>query len=182
MNFTETPLKGSYLIDLELITDDRGFFSRYFCEGEFSSHGLNKDWPQINNSMSLETGTLRGLHFQNNPYTEVKLVRCISGSIWDVIVDLRESSNTYGKWFGANLTSKNRCMMYVPAGFAHGFISLEEKSEVLYLVSQSYTPNAEGTLAWNDPKVSIEWPITPKIISKKDSQGALLGNIKPIKV
>ena len=97
MNFTETPLKGSYLIDLELLTDDRGFFSRYFCEGEFSSNGLNIDWPQINNSMSLEIGTLRGLHFQNNPYTEVKLVRCISGSIWDVIVDLREDSNTYGR-------------------------------------------------------------------------------------
>ena len=181
MNFTETPLKGSYLIDLELFTDDRGFFSRYFCEGEFSSNGLNIDWPQINNSMSLETGTLRGLHFQNNPYTEVKLVRCISGSIWDVIVDLREDSNTYGRWFGANLTSKNRSMMYVPAGFAHGFISLEEKSEVLYLSSQPYTPNAEGILAWNDPKVSIKWPVSPKIVSAKDSQGALLDNIKPIK-
>lgn len=182
MNFIETPLKGSYVIDLEPITDERGFFSRYFCEKEFSSHGLNKDWPQINNSMSSELGTLRGLHFQNSPYTEIKLVRCISGSIWDVIVDLRENSVTYGKWFGANLTSKNRSMMYVPAGFAHGFISLEEKSEVLYLVSQCYTPNAEGTLAWNDPKVSIEWPVTPEIISEKDRKGVLLNNINPIKI
>jgi dTDP-4-dehydrorhamnose 3,5-epimerase len=171
MIFKETELEGNFLIDLQPRIDDRGFFARYFCEKEFSEVGLNTRWVQINNSMSCNIGTLRGLHFQRTPHAEVKLVRCLRGSIWDVVVDLRRESKTYGKWFGATLSEKNRTMMYVPKGFAHGFVSLESDSEILYLVSDFYAPEAEGTLIWNDPDVGIQWPIEPKFLSDKDQQG-----------
>jgi dTDP-4-dehydrorhamnose 3,5-epimerase len=171
MKYTETPLRGSYLIDLQPVTDERGFFARYYCEHEFQAQGLNTIWLQINNSLSVETGTLRGLHFQKKPNTEVKMVRCLQGAIWDVIVDVRAGSITFGKWFGAELTAQNRTMMYVPEGFAHGFISLRKNSEILYLVSESYSPSSEVTLSWNDPLVNIRWPIKPKFISEKDKAG-----------
>ena len=114
MIFNETNLKGNFLVDLEPRADERGFFARYFCENEFQKHGLNTRWVQINNSMSKEAGTLRGLHLQRPPYSEVKLVRCLKGSIWDVVVDLRKESESFGKWFGSTLSEKNRTMMYVP--------------------------------------------------------------------
>lgn len=177
MRLKETSIPGNYLIDLDLREDDRGFFARYFCEKEFANAGLNTRWVQINNSMSCDVATLRGLHFQYPPNAEVKLVRCIRGAIWDVVVDLRKGSNTYGKWFGAILSDKNRTMMYVPKGFAHGFVSLESDSEILYLVSDFYEPKAEGTLIWNDPDVGIHWPIQPQILSDKDLQGRLLRDI-----
>ena len=180
MIFKESHLQGNYLIDLELRSDERGFFARYFCENEFQKHGLNTRWVQINNSMSKEVGTLRGLHFQCPPHAEVKLVRCIKGSIWDVVVDLRKGSATFGKWFGSTLSEKNRTMMYVPEGFAHGFISLEQNSEILYLVSNAYTPGAEGTLIWNEPEIGIEWPMEPVVISEKDMIGDTLKNIPHI--
>ena len=168
MKFKETKLKGNYLIDLELKEDNRGFFSRFFCEKEFSKHGLNTSWVQINNSLTKNIGTLRGLHFQREPYAEIKLVRCLKGAIWDVVVDLRDKSETFGKWFGATLSEENRTMMYVPKGFAHGFISLEPNTEILYLVSNFYEPKLEGDLIWNDPDVAINWPIQPSVISEKD--------------
>lgn len=174
MIFTETKLKGNFLIDLQPQTDQRGFFARYFCEKEFSEEGLNTRWVQANNSMSIDVGTLRGLHFQRPPYAEVKLIRCLRGSIWDVVVDLRKESNTYGKWFGTTLSDANRTMMYVPKGFAHGFISLEPNSEILYLVSDFYAPKLEGILIWNDPDVGIQWPLAPQIISEKDLTGMSL--------
>lgn len=180
MKFYETPLEGNYLIDLELREDERGFFARYFCENEFAKQGLNKRWVQINNSLSRYVGTLRGLHFQRPPHAEVKLVRCLKGAIWDVVVDLRSESNTYGKWFGATLTDVNRTMMYVPKGFAHGFISLEPDTEILYLVSEFYAPGFEETLLWSDHDVEIRWPINPQVISEKDSQGKTLQSIHPI--
>jgi len=180
MLFRKTPIKDVLLIDLELQSDQRGFFARYFCEKEFSEAGLNSNWVQINNSMSSEIATLRGLHFQHPPHAEVKLVRCLRGSIWDVVVDLREGSDTYGDWFGATLSDKNRTMMYVPKGFAHGFVSLEEDSEIMYLVSDFYSPESEDTLIWNDPDVDIKWPIKPKIFSEKDSTGKLFKNISPV--
>ena len=180
MLFRKTPIKDVLLIDLELQSDQRGFFARYFCEKEFSEAGLNSTWVQINNSMSSEIATLRGLHFQHPPNAEVKLVRCLRGSIWDVVVDLRGGSDTYGDWFGATLSDKNRTMMYVPKGFAHGFVSLEEDSEIMYLVSDFYTPGSEETLIWNDPDVGIQWPIQPKIFSEKDSTGKLIKDISPI--
>ena len=182
MIFKETNLKGNFLIDLEPITDERGFFARYFGEKEFSSAKLNAQWVQINNSMSCDVGTLRGLHFQRPPHAEVKLVRCVRGSIWDVVVDLRKGSDSYGKWFGTKLSDENRTMMYVPKGFAHGFVSLEADSEILYRVSDFYVPEAEGTLNWDDPDVDILWPIQPQIISDKDLQGRLLRDISPIEV
>lgn len=177
MIFKETNLKGNFLVDLEPRADERGFFARYFCENEFQKHGLNTRWVQINNSMSKETGTLRGLHLQRSPYGEVKLVRCLKGSIWDVVVDLRKESESFGKWFGSTLSEKNRTMMYVPEGFAHGFVTLEPDSEILYLVSNFYSPEFESTLLWNDPDVAINWPVKPQLLSDKDSRGHLLKNM-----
>jgi dTDP-4-dehydrorhamnose 3,5-epimerase len=180
MKYTETPLLGSYLIDLEPRTDERGFFARYFCEHEFLAQGLNTTWVQINNSLSVEAGTLRGLHFQRPPNAEVKMVRCMQGAIWDVIVDLRENSLTFGKWFAATLTAQNRTMMYVPKGFAHGFISLEPNSEILYLVSEFYSQENEDALLWCDESVAIAWPIKPVQISTKDSSAKKLSDIIPM--
>lgn len=182
MRFKETPLKGNYLIDLELREDERGFFARYFCEKAFLDRGLNTHWAQINNSMSRKVGTLRGLHFQRSPHAEVKLVRCIRGAIWDVVVDLRNGSKTLGQWFGATLSGENRTMMYVPRGFAHGFISLEPNCEIIYLVSESYAPEAEGTLLWNDSDVAIRWPTEPQVVSDKDASGSALKDITPFLV
>jgi dTDP-4-dehydrorhamnose 3,5-epimerase len=180
MKYTETPLLGSYLIDLEPRADERGFFARYFCEHEFLAQGLNTSWVQINTSLSIETGTLRGLHFQRQPHAEVKMVRCLQGAIWDVIVDLRAGSMTFGKWFGAELTAQNRTMMYVPKGFAHGFISLQANSEILYLVSDFYSQTEEGTLLWSDQEVAIKWPMQPLQMSVKDAAAENLSNILPV--
>jgi dTDP-4-dehydrorhamnose 3,5-epimerase len=182
MKFTETPLPGGYLIDLEPHTDDRGFFSRYFCEKEFGNYSLNIRWVQINDSLCKETGTLRGVHFQYPPYTETKLIRCIRGAIWDVIVDIRAGSSTYGKWFGAELNDNNRTMMYVPEGFAHGFISLKPDSEIIYLVSKFYSQGKEQSILWSDPSIAIQWPLTPKVISSKDAQAPKLSEIAPLEL
>ena len=171
MIFEETTLTGSYTINLEPIMDERGFFARYLCINELEAEGLNTKWVQVNNSLSIGKGVVRGLHFQRPPHAEVKLVRCISGAIWDVIVDLRAGSNTYGQWFGAELNEENRVMMYVPEGFAHGFLTLSPGSEVLYHVSNFYCPEAEQTLLWSDESVDIDWPETPSVVSEKDSLG-----------
>jgi len=179
LKFKETGLSKNYLINLDLNKDERGFFARYFCKKEFSKKGLNTCWVQINNSFSKKVGTLRGLHFQREPYTEIKLVRCLKGSIWDVVVDLRKKSKTFGKWFGATLSDKNRTMMYIPKGFAHGYISLEPDSEILYLVSNFYNQKLEVSLNWNDPEVAINWPIKPIYISNKDKNAIYLNLIKP---
>jgi dTDP-4-dehydrorhamnose 3,5-epimerase len=180
MKFTETPLLGSYLIDLEPNVDDRGFFARLYCEKEYYSKGLNTKWLQFNTSLSVQTGTLRGLHFQRPPSAEVKVVRCISGAIWDVIVDLRSGSATLGRWFGAELTNQNRTMIYIPRGFAHGYISLEPNSEIFYMVSDFYSPQNEGSLLWNDRDVDIAWPIKPSQISDKDAFAMNFSAISPI--
>jgi dTDP-4-dehydrorhamnose 3,5-epimerase len=182
MIFTKTNLKGNYLINLEPHSDSRGFFARYFCSKEFERKKLNTKWVQANTSMSRRKGTLRGLHYQRPPHAEVKLVRCLRGSIWDVVVDLRHESKTYGKWFGAILSEKNRAMMYVPKGFAHGFISLQSRVEILYLVSAFYAQKHEETLLWNDPDVKINWPLKPTIISRYDAFGQKLHQLKSIKV
>lgn len=170
MNFTELPLKGAYQINLSKREDDRGFFARFFCAQEFQEKGLNSQWVQMNNSMSKLKGTLRGLHFQYPPYAEVKLVRCFRGAIWDVIVDIRKNSETYGKWYGTELNENNRSMMYVPKGFAHGFLSLTDDSEILYLVSTPYTQFEEGTLRWDDSFHGIMWPFSPSVLSEKDAK------------
>jgi len=177
MKFKETNLLGSFLIDLDKFEDERGFFGRLFCEKEFSANGLNYKWAQINNSFSKTTATLRGLHFQLQPHSEVKLVRCLHGAIWDVIVDLRLGSSTFGKWFGIYLSASNRTMIYIPKGFAHGFITLQPNSEILYLVSNFYEPKSEQVLLWSDPDISINWPSSPVVISEKDKLGHTLKNI-----
>jgi dTDP-4-dehydrorhamnose 3,5-epimerase len=168
MKFTELPLPGAFLIDLEKREDERGFFARTFCLNEFKQHQLDANVVQINNSLSADKGTLRGMHYQLAPKAETKIVRCIKGSLFDVIVDLRKESPTFLKWFGAELSAENRRMMYVPKGFAHGFVTLEAHTEVFYLVSEFYAPDMERGIRYNDPAIGIEWPVQPQVVSEKD--------------
>jgi dTDP-4-dehydrorhamnose 3,5-epimerase len=168
MKFVPTPLPGAYLIELEKRGDDRGFFARLFCEKEFAAAGLEHRFVQINNSLSGSKGTLRGLHYQLAPAAEVKLMRCLRGAIFDVILDLRTGSPTFGRWFGAELSAANRTMMYVPRGFAHGLLTLCDDTEVLYPVSAFYAPQLERGIRFNDPRFDIAWPIQPEEVSEKD--------------
>ena len=169
MIFTETKLKGAFIIDIERREDERGFFARAWCQKEFEAHGLNTRWVQANLAFSKKKGTLRGLHFQVGPYEEIKLMRCIRGAIYDVILDLRSESPTYMQWLGVELTADNHKMLYVPEGFAHGYQSLADNTEVFYPVSQFYTPGSERGVRWNDPAFGIEWPVTQNaILSEKD--------------
>ena len=168
MIFTPTPLAGAYLIDLEKKGDDRGFFARTFCEHEFQQHGLVSHFCQVNNSLSATKATLRGLHYQLAPKAETKLVRCIRGALHDLILDLREGSATFGQSFGADLTAENRRMMYVPKGFAHGFVTLADDTEVFYFVDEFYSPDHERGIRYDDPSFKLTWPIMPTVISDKD--------------
>jgi len=168
MIFTETPLRGAYLIDLEKRGDDRGFFARAFCEKEFGALGLATRFVQANDSLSAQRGTLRGMHYQLPPKAETKLVRCIRGALWDVVLDLRPKSPTFGQSFGAELTAENRRMMYVPKGFAHGFVTLVDGTEAFYFVDEFYAPDLERGVRWNDPRFDVHWPIPPDVVSDKD--------------
>jgi dTDP-4-dehydrorhamnose 3,5-epimerase len=168
MIFTETKLKGAFIIDVERREDERGFFGRAWCKKEFEEHGLNSNAVQANVSFNKNLGTLRGMHYQAAPFSESKTVRCTSGSIFDVIVDLRADSPTFKQWIGAELTGKSFRMMYVPEGFAHGFITLEDNTSVYYLVTQYYSPGAEAGLKFDDPAFNITWPIPPILLSDKD--------------
>lgn len=170
MIFHETPLKGAFLIEPEKKGDERGFFARAFCIKEFENARLNSAIVQINNSLSADKGTLRGMHYQLAPMAEDKIVRCIRGSLYDVILDIREHSPTFGHWFAQTLSPENRLMMYVPKGFAHGFITLENNTEAFYLVTQFYEPSLERGIRWNDPAFGIEWPLEPVVMSDKDMQ------------
>lgn len=157
------------MIEPEARKDARGIFSRVFCRREFSDHGLEVEFVQSNISRSTKKGTLRGMHYQSQPAAEVKLVRCVAGALFDVIVDLRSDSPTYLSWFGRHLTQENMLQMYVPRGFAHGFLTLADNTEIQYLVSEFYTPELEGGVRYNDPKVGILWPCEPSEISEKDA-------------
>jgi dTDP-4-dehydrorhamnose 3,5-epimerase len=168
MKFIPLPLAGAHLIDLEKRGDDRGFFARFFCETEFAMHGLHTRFVQINNSLTAKAGTLRGMHYQLPPAAEVKVVRCIRGALHDVILDLRPRSPTFGQSFGAELSAENRTMMYVPEGFAHGFVTLAPDTEALYLVSAVYAPAAERGIRFDDQKFEIKWPVPPTELSDKD--------------
>ena len=168
MIFKKTALKDAWIIDLNKLTDERGFFARSFCIKEFEDHGIKFPIAQSNVSYNYKKQTLRGMHYQLEPHGEAKLVRCTKGSIHDVIIDVRSDSPTYGKWIGVELSEKNYRMLYVPEGFAHGFITLEDETEVTYQVSEFYTPGAEQGIRWDDPAFSIEWPLEPKVISEKD--------------
>ncbi len=168
MKFTETVIKGVFRVDLEKREDERGFFARLFCEKEFETHGLMRHIAQANNSLSRFKGTLRGLHYQLPPGSEVKLIYCIQGAIFDVAVDLRKNSPTYGQWYGCELSKENRTMLYVPEGCAHGFLSLVDDCELFYMASQFYNPAVERGVRWNDPTFNIKWPFEPVIMSDKD--------------
>lgn len=168
MIFHETKLENAYIIDIQKYQDQRGFFARAWCQNEFEAHGLVPRVVQTNISYNHIKGTLRGMHYQTAPYAETKLVRCTRGAICDVIIDLRPDSSTYKQWLGVELTSVNYRMLYVPEGFAHGFITLEDNVEVAYQVSQFYTPEAEGGVRYDDPAFGIEWPVEVAIISDKD--------------
>jgi dTDP-4-dehydrorhamnose 3,5-epimerase len=169
VKFHKTELDGAYIIELEKIQDNRGFFARTWCQKELDEHGLAAKVAQANVSYNATAGTLRGMHYQVAPYEETKLIRCTRGSLYDVIVDLRPDSPTYKKWLGVELTADNYKMLYVPAQFAHGFITLEDNTEAIYFVSEFYTPGAEGGLRWNDPAFAIDWPREPAVISDKDA-------------
>lgn len=169
MIFTETKLPGAYIIEMEKRSDARGFFARAYCQREFAEHGLIMTIVQTNVSFSQTKGTLRGMHYQTAPYAEAKLIRCTQGSIFDVIVDLRPASPAYTAWIGVELSAANQRLLYVPEGFAHGFLTLEEAVEVTYQVSQFYTPEAERGARWNDPAFGIEWPLPVSVISDKDN-------------
>ena len=168
MKFMELPLKGAFIIEPEPIGDTRGFFARTFCANSFKEHGLTADIAQCNISQNLKKGTLRGLHYQAKPHEEDKLVRVTRGALFDVIVDLRKDSSTFLKWVGVELTANNRKMIFIPKGFAHGFQTLEDNTEVFYQMSNFYNPEASRGLAWDHPKLAIQWPSGPRIISEKD--------------
>lgn len=171
MIFSESPLQGAFLIDIERIEDTRGFFARSWCREEFESRGLSVDLSQCNICFNRTKGTLRGMHFQVSPHQEAKLVRCTSGAIFDVVIDLRADSPTFRHWFSCELTSENRRMLYVPEGFAHGFQTLEDDVEVYYQMSAPYHEESALVILWNDPTVGIEWPIASPILSARDRAG-----------
>lgn len=169
MIFSETQLPGAFIIDLEPIEDMRGSFARAWSESEWAAQGLETRIAQCNVSYNSRKGTLRGMHFQRSPHDEVKLVRCTRGALYDVIVDLRPDSPTCQKWIGAELDEDNRRMVYVPKGFAHGFQTLTNDTEIFYMVSENHTPGSAGGVRWNDPAFNIVWPLgEPTVISDKD--------------
>jgi dTDP-4-dehydrorhamnose 3,5-epimerase len=170
MKFEETRLGGAFVLELERREDERGFFARAWCEDELAAHGLDTRVSQCNVSFNERRGTLRGLHYQVAPHAEVKVVRCTRGAIHDVIIDLRPESTTYKDWVGVDLTAENGRALYVPEGFAHGFQTLVPDCEVHYLVTEFYTPDAEGGVRWNDPAFGIEWPDPENaFLSEKDA-------------
>jgi dTDP-4-dehydrorhamnose 3,5-epimerase len=168
LRFVPAPLEGVFVIEPEFLEDERGFFARSFCQDQFRAHGLDPVVAQCNISFNRQCGTLRGLHYQAPPHEEAKLVRCTRGAIWDAVVDLRDSSVTRYRWFAVELTSESRRALYVPAGFAHGFQTLANDSEVLYQMSGSFHPESARGLRWDDPAFGIAWPIRNPVLSLKD--------------
>ena len=168
MIFTQTPLSGAYVIDPERLEDERGFFARTWCRREFEAHGLNPELAQCNISYNRCKGTLRGMHYQVAPHAEARLVRCTSGAVHDVIVDLRPQSATFKRWFAIELTADSRRMLYIPEGVAHGFLTLRDDTEVFYQMSEFYAPECARGVRWNDPAFGVEWPDEIQIMSERD--------------
>jgi len=166
--FKPTRLEGAFVVEPEKLEDGRGFFARSWCRREFEAHGLNPRMVQCNISLNKRKGTLRGIHYQAPPHAEAKLVRCTAGSIYDVIIDLRPESPTFEKYAAEVLTARNHKMLYVPEDFAHGFLTLEDDSEVFYQMSEFYVPEQSKGVRWNDPVFGIEWPIAPCLMSERD--------------
>ena len=169
MIFNPTPIEGAFLVDVEKIEDERGFFGRAFCADAFRKMGIPFEVAQANVGFSRKKGTLRGLHYQKTPHEEAKLVRCIRGAVFDVIIDLRKESTSYGRWFGTELSAGSHRLFHVPRGTAHGYLSLADDSEIMYLVSEFYTPEAERGVRWNDPTFAIRWPISNPTLNERDA-------------
>ena len=176
MIFHKTKIKGVYIIGPELKSDERGYFGRFFCKKELSEIGFDFEIVQINRSLNKKKGTIRGVHFQKHPKSEDKIVQCISGAIYDVAVDLRKDSATYGQWVSVELTQENKKMLLIPKGCAHGFQSLKDNSEMLYFLSEFYSPEYESGARYNDPFLNIKWPIKNPIILERDKNWSLINN------
>ena len=174
MIFTESPLPGAFLVDLELLTDERGFFARAYCAEEFAAQGLSTPLRQCSVSYNALKGTLRGLHYQAAPHEEHKLVRCTAGAIFDVIVDISPHSPRYRQWFGTELSAQNRRAVFIPPGFAHGFVTLSDDAEVYYMISVPHSPQHAQGFRWSDPAFGIQWPVVPRVISARDVAYPLL--------
>ena len=170
MNFVELSMKGSYLITPEVREDDRGWFGRTYCKNEFASIGHRTEWVQMNHSSTKKAGTIRGMHYQIPPFSEIKLIRCIRGAVYDVIIDLREGSPTFLKWEGIELSEENRRSIYIPEGFAHGFQSLLDDSDLIYHHSAIYASQYERGIRYDDPMIGIQWPREAGKISERDRQ------------
>jgi dTDP-4-dehydrorhamnose 3,5-epimerase len=180
LNFTATPLAGALLVDMVPVADERGFFARSFDAEEFAARGLVAQQLQCSVSYNERKGTLRGLHYQCAPHEECKLVRCVAGAIYDVIVDIRPDSSSYRRWFGAHLSAANRRSLLIPAGFAHGFLTLSDAAEVYYMISVPHAPQCARGLRWNDPALAIQWPAMPSVISTRDAAYPLMSDSSPI--
>jgi len=174
MKFTPLSLSGVFTIEPELREDARGAFARTFCVDEFAARGLETQFVQANQSWNTKRNTLRGLHFQYPPFAEVKFLRCIVGSVWDVIIDIRKGSPTFLQHLAVELSAKNKVGLYIPAGFAHGFITLEDDTELIYMHSNTYAPGHEGGFRWDDPALGIQWPNKPVLMSEKDESDPLV--------
>ncbi|HEY1039545.1 MAG TPA: dTDP-4-dehydrorhamnose 3,5-epimerase [Bacteroidia bacterium] len=174
MKFLETTLKGAFVIQPTLLSDERGGFSRVFCKKEFMEIGHSKEFVQFNHSYNSKKGTVRGMHYQEAPHSEIKLIRCVKGAVYDVIIDIRKGSPTFMQWYATELSAANRNLMYVPEGFAHGFQTLEEDSELIYHHTSFYEPAAERGLRYNDELLAVNWPLEVSAISQKDENYPLL--------
>jgi|SoiMethySBSTD1v2_1073268.scaffolds.fasta_scaffold76936_3 dTDP-4-dehydrorhamnose 3,5-epimerase len=174
MIFRETDLNGVFIIEPEIIQDDRGFFACSWTPREFDEHGLNARLRQCNISFNKRSGTVRGMHFQNKPHQEAKLVRCTQGAIYDVAIDLRSDSPTRYQWVGAELTSDNHRMLYIPEGFAHGYQTLADSTEIFYQMSEFYHPESTGGVRWNDPAFDLTWPLAVTVIAERDATYPLI--------
>lgn len=172
MKFIKTEFDGLFVIELDKIIDERGYFARIWCKKEFATQGLNGNFVQANTSFCMKKGIIRGIHYQKDQYQEDKLLECVNGSVYDIGIDLRKNSKTYGKYFGIEISSKNQKMVYVPKGFAHGYQALNDGAIVIYQTTTMYTPGAEGGIRYNDPLFNIQWPIDKCIVSKKDESWA----------
>lgn len=183
MIFNPLSLKGAYTIDVQPFLDNRGFFTRTFCRNEFAANDLVQNFVQANHSGTRGRGVIRGMHFQYPPFAEIKLIKCIQGAIFDVIVDVRKNSLTYLQWYGTELSAENKRMMYVPEGFAHGFQTLTEDSEITYMVSNLYSKENEGGVKFDEPGVGIKWPLPVSLVSDKDMSIPFIDDsFKPVEV
>jgi len=169
VKFSETAVQGAWLVEVNRITDDRGFFARVWCEDEFTQHGIEATWVQANVGRSTRAGTLRGMHYQRDPHAEAKLVRCTRGAVYDVALDLRPTSPSYLHWVGVTLDANEHTMLYIPEGCAHGYQTLADDSEIVYFTSATYDRDAATGARYDDPEFAIKWPLAVEVISGQDA-------------